>query len=93
MDRRDVPQSPAWQTNVSVVVIIAVVSVNSHGRLDPGYGVSTSEAEPIWTEFLHTLTHRRLRGVKLVVFDAYEGLEAQSPKFCAPPGKGAVSTS
>lgn len=28
--------------------------------------VGTSEAEPIWTEFLRKLTRRGLRGVKLV---------------------------
>ena len=33
-------------------------------------------AEPIWTEFLRTLTRRGLRGVKLVISDAHEGLKA-----------------
>ncbi len=35
--------------------------------------IGTSEAEPIWTEFLRRLTRRGLRGVKLVVSDAHEG--------------------
>lgn len=42
--------------------------------------VGTSEAEPIWTEFLRRLTRRGLRGVKLVVSDAHEGLKAAVTK-------------
>jgi putative transposase len=38
--------------------------------------IGTSEADPIWTEFLRKLTRRGLRGVKLVVSDAHEGLNA-----------------
>jgi transposase-like protein len=37
---------------------------------------SVSEAEPFWTKFLHSLTRRGLRGVKLVISDAHEGLKA-----------------
>lgn len=60
---------------VSVAVIIAV-GVNTDGRREVlGMEVGTSEAEPIWTEFLRKLTRRGLRGVKLVVSDAHEGLE------------------
>lgn len=42
--------------------------------------VGTSQAEPIWTEFLRKLTRRGLRGVKLVVSDAHEGLKAAVTK-------------
>ncbi len=35
-----------------------------------------SEAKPFWVEFLRSLTRRGLRGVKLVVSDAHEGLKA-----------------
>ena len=46
--------------------------------------VGTSEAEPIWTEFLRKLTRRGLRGVKLVVSDAHEGIKAAVTKvLCA----------
>jgi putative transposase len=38
--------------------------------------IGTSEAEPIWTEFLRKLTRRGLRDVKLVVSDAHEGIKA-----------------
>ena len=44
----------------------------------------TSEAEPIWTEFLRKLTRRGLRGVKLVISDAHEGIKAAVSKvLCA----------
>ena len=38
--------------------------------------IGHSEAEPFWVEFLRSLTRRGLRGVKLVVSDAHEGLKA-----------------
>jgi transposase-like protein len=59
---------------VSVAVIIGV-GVNTDGRREVlGMEIGTSEAEPIWTEFLRKLTRRGLRGVKLVVSDAHEGI-------------------
>ena len=65
---------------VSVAVIIAV-GVNSDGRREVlGMEVGTSEAEPIWTEFLRKLTRRGLRGVKLAVSDAHEGIKAAVSK-------------
>jgi putative transposase len=65
---------------VSVAVIIAV-GVNSDGRREVlGMEVGTSEAEPIWTEFLRKLTRRGLAGVKLVVSDAHEGIKAAVAK-------------
>ena len=38
--------------------------------------IGPSEAETFWTEFLRKLTRRGLRGVKLVISDAHEGLKA-----------------
>jgi transposase-like protein len=69
---------------VSVAIIIAV-GVNSDGRREVlGMEIGTSEAEPIWTEFLRKLTRRGLRGVKLVVSDAHEGIKAAVTKvLCA----------
>jgi len=65
---------------VSVAVIIAV-GVNTDGRREVlGMEIGTSEAEPIWTEFLRKPTRRGLRGVKLVVSDAHEGLKAAVTK-------------
>jgi transposase-like protein len=61
---------------VSVAVIVAV-GVNSDGRREVlGMTTGNSEAEPFWVEFLRSLTRRGLRGVKLVVSDAHEGLKA-----------------
>jgi transposase-like protein len=65
---------------VSVAVIVAV-GVNSDGRREVlGLDVGASEAETFWTEFLRKLTRRGLRGVKLVVSDAHEGLKAAVSK-------------
>ncbi|MBB3319834.1 transposase-like protein, partial [Rhizobium sp. BK181] len=65
---------------VSVAVIVAV-GVNTDGRREVlGMEVGTSEAEPIWTEFLRKLTRRGLRGVRLVVSDAHEGIKAATSK-------------
>ena len=69
---------------VSVAVIIAI-GVNGDGRREVlGMEIGTSEAEPIWMEFLRKLTRRGLRGVKLVVSDAHEGIKAAVTKvLCA----------
>jgi putative transposase len=61
---------------VSVAVTIAI-GVNDDGRREVlGMAVGCSEAETFWTEFLRTLARRGLRGVKLVISDAHEGLKA-----------------
>ena len=65
---------------VSVAVIVAV-AVNTDGRREVlGMTIGNSEAEPFWTEFLRSLTRRGLRGVKLVISDAHEGLKAAITK-------------
>lgn len=65
---------------VSVAAIIAV-GVNSEGRREVlGMATGPSEAEPFWTAFLRSLTRRGLRGVKLVISDAHEGLKAAAAK-------------
>src|SRR5258705_7639060 len=61
---------------VSVAVIVAV-GVNTDGRREVlGMTVGNSEAEPFWVEFLRSLARRGLRGAKLVISDAHEGLKA-----------------
>jgi len=66
---------------VSVAVIIAV-GVNTDGRREVlGMTVGHSEAEPFWVEFLRSLARRGLRGVKLVISDAHEGLKAAISKI------------
>ena len=65
---------------VSVAVIIAV-GVNGDGRREVlGMTVGVSEAETFWTEFLRSLARRGLRGVKLAISDAHEGLKAAVAK-------------
>jgi transposase-like protein len=65
---------------VSVAVIVAV-GVNGDGRREVlGLAIGTSEAETFWTDFLRKLARRGLRGVKLVVSDADEGLKAAIAK-------------
>lgn len=65
---------------VAVAVIIAV-AVNTDGvREILGVATGPSEAEPFWTEFLRGLSRRGLRGVKLVISDAHEGLKAAASK-------------
>lgn len=61
---------------VSVAVIIAVAVNTDGGREVLGMRVGPSEAEPFWTDFLRSLMRRGLRGVKLVISDAHEGLKA-----------------
>jgi len=70
---------------VSMAVIVAV-AVNTDGRREVlGITVMPSEAEAFWADFLRSLTRRGLRGVRLVVSDAHEGLKAASRKV---PGAG-----
>jgi len=65
---------------VSVAVIVAV-GVNSDGRREIlGLDIGPSEAETFWTAFLRKLARRGLRGVKLVISDAHEGLKAAVTK-------------
>src|SRR5678815_1382220 len=60
---------------VSVAVIVAV-GVNGDGRREVlGMDIGPSEAETFWTAFLRKLARRGLRGVKLVVSDAHEGIK------------------
>ena len=66
---------------VSVAVIVAV-GVNGDGRREVlGMDIGPSEAETFWTEFLRKLRRRGLRGVKLVVSDAQEGIKAAVAKL------------
>lgn len=65
---------------VSVAVIVAV-GVNGDGRREVlGMDIGPSEAETFWTGFLRKLARRGLRGVKLVISDAHEGIKAAVSK-------------
>ena len=61
---------------VSAAVTIAI-GVNNDGRREVlGMDIGASEAETFWLAFLRKLARRGLRGVKLVISDAHEGLKA-----------------
>src|SRR6476469_5825411 len=61
---------------VSVAAIIAV-AVDTEGKREiVGLHIGPSEAEPFWSAFLRDLNRRGLKGVKLVISDAHEGLKA-----------------
>src|SRR5208337_798923 len=82
---------------VSTAVAIAI-GVNGDGRREVlGLDICPSEAETFWSEFLRKLARRGLRGVKLVISDAQEGLKGAVAKVLgassALPGNAAVSTS
>src|SRR5215213_8492244 len=65
---------------VSVAAIIAV-AVDAEGRREiVGLHLGPSEAEPFWSTFLKGLLKRGLRGVKLVISDAHEGLKHAAAK-------------
>ena len=60
----------------SVAAIIAV-AVNTDGKREiVGLHIGPSEAETFWSTFLKSLVRRGLRGTKLVISDAHEGLKA-----------------
>ena len=59
---------------VSVAAIIAS-AVNAEGKREIiGLGLGPSEAAVFWLDFLRSLEKRGLKGVKLVISDAHEGL-------------------
>ena len=61
---------------ISIAAIIAT-GVNQDGRREIlGLGLGLSEAATFWMEFLRGLVRRGLKGVKLVISDAHEGLKA-----------------
>jgi putative transposase len=78
---------------VSVTVIVAV-GVNSDGRREVlGMDTGPPEAETFWTALLRMLARRGLRGVKLVVSDAHEGIKAAVSKVLNATGTVAACTS
>jgi len=53
------------------------VACNAEGRRQIiGLHIGPSEAETFWSSFLKSLVKRGLKGVKLVISDAHEGLKA-----------------
>ena len=65
---------------ISVAVIIAV-GINTDGRREVlGMTVGHGEAEPFWIDFLRSHARRGLRGTRLVISGAAEGLRPPSPR-------------
>jgi hypothetical protein len=65
---------------VSKAVIVAV-AVNTDGRREVlGLAIGPSETEAFWTDFLRGLMRRGLRGVRLVISDAHDGLKAAAAR-------------
>src|SRR3569833_3912477 len=66
---------------ISVAAIIDV-AVDAEGRREiVGLHLGPSEAETFWSAFLRGLVRRGLRGLRLVVSDAHEGLKAAIAKL------------
>ncbi len=61
------PFKPRWHADDTMLEVL-------------GLKVGASEAEPFWTEFLHSLNRRGLRGVKLVISGSHEGIKAATSK-------------
>ena len=64
------------------MAVIIAVGANADGRREVlGMEIGASEAEPFWTAFLRKLRQRGLKGVKLIVSDAREGIKAAVSKM------------
>ncbi len=62
---------------IRTVAVIIAVAVNTEGKREiVGLHIGPSEAEMFWSTFLKSLVKRGLRGTKLVISDAHEGLKA-----------------
>ena len=78
---------------VSTAAVIAI-GVNGDGRREVlGLDICASEAETFWSDFLRKLARRGLRGVKLVISDAHEGLKAAAARCWARRGNDVAYTS
>src|SRR3954466_397039 len=78
---------------VSVAAIIAV-AVDTEGRREiVGLHIGPSEAETFWTTFLKSLVRRGLRGVKLVISDAHEGLKGAIRRVMGADGRHVAAVS
>jgi putative transposase len=75
-----------WADRIVSVAVIVAVRVNSNGRREIlRLDIGPSEAETFWTTFLRKLPHRDLRGVKLVISDAHQGIKAALAKVLNAP--------
>ena len=64
-----------------VVPVAVTIAVGANGRREMlGMAIGTSEAEPVWLDFLRSLARRGLRGVMLAISGAHKGLNAAVAK-------------
>jgi len=89
VDRRHYVKSREAGRIVSKAVINSRRGKHRGCARSAGNAVNPSEAETFWTDFLRSLTRRGLRGVKLVISDAHEGLKAAAAKVSDHPGSAA----
>ncbi len=62
---------------ITSVAATAAAAANAEGQREiAGLRIGPSEAETFWATFLKSLVRRGLRGAKLVISDAHEGLKA-----------------
>src|SRR4029079_14677721 len=61
---------------ISQATVVAVGVTSEGTREVLGVDVGPSEAKAFWTAFLRRLLKRGLKGVRLVISDAHEGLKA-----------------
>jgi transposase-like protein len=61
---------------VSQALVLAIGVRETGEREILGFAVGASEEEAFWQEFLRSLVRRGLKGVRLVISDAHEGLKA-----------------
>ncbi|MEW6215012.1 MAG: IS256 family transposase [Nitrospirota bacterium] len=63
--------------HVQNMALVVAVGVNENGEREIlGFDIGMTESGPFWAEFLRKLVARGLRGVKLVISDAHEGLKS-----------------
>jgi putative transposase len=67
-------RDPNLHQVVSKAVVVATGITTGGDREVLGLAVGDSEAETFWAEFLRSLRHRGLGGVRLVISDAHDGL-------------------
>lgn len=62
--------------HVENMALVVAVGVNENGEREIlGFDIGMAESGPFWTDFLRRLVSRGLKGVKLVISDAHEGLK------------------
>jgi transposase-like protein len=72
--------------NVQSCALLIAIGITEGRRSVIGVGVSLSEAEVHWRDFLASLQERGLHGVKLIVSDDHAGLEAaRQSRFVGVP--------